>query len=295
MELYQLKYFLEAARQSNFSRAAASLNLAQAALSEQMRKLEQELGTPLFHRGGRATTLTAAGQTLRRHAEDLVDRARAARQAVQDLVGLHQGRLVLGAIPSVSACLLPAVIASFRRRHPRIELSLQEGTSEEVAQWVDRGRVELGVVQHPLQSAHLTAASLFTEPFVLLLPRQHGLAKQRRVALSRLAQEPFVLYKGRARSTALEACRQAGFEPRIVCESSELDTVRSLVAAGLGLAILPQLAARQKLAGCKTLPLSGEPVQREVLLIRRAGHADSPSAHVFAGLLAKACASRLSQ
>jgi LysR family transcriptional regulator, hydrogen peroxide-inducible genes activator len=123
MELYQLEYFLEAALQQNFTRAAQKLNLAQAALSEQMRKLETELGTQLFHRGRRETVLTAAGETLRVHAEGLLERAQAARQAVSDLAGLRGGRLTIGAIPSVSACLLPAAIAAFRKKHPLVEMA----------------------------------------------------------------------------------------------------------------------------------------------------------------------------
>lgn len=289
MDLYQLEYFLEAARQRNFTRAAARLHLAQAALSEQMRKLEGELGTPLFHRGRRETTLTAAGETLSTHAEDLLDRAKAARQAVNDLMGLKGGRLVLGAIPSVSACLLPAAIAAFRKRHLQVELSLHEGTSEEVAQWVDSGRVELGIVQHPITRGHFDESTLFNEPFVLLVPKHHATARQRRVSLAKLAGEPFVFYKGRARDTALTACRAAGFEPRIACESSELETVRSLVAAGLGIAILPRLATRDKVAGCTTLQLQGERLQRKVTLINRASHALSPSATVFRATLDQHC------
>jgi len=286
MELYQLEYFLEAARQRNFTRAAASLNLAQAALSEQIRKLETELSTPLFHRGRRETVLTAAGETLRVHAEGLLHRAEAARRAVQDLLGLRSGRLTIGAIPSVSACLLPAAIAAFRKRHPAVELALFEGTSETVAQWVESGRVEFGIVQLPSTSGSFDEIPLLREPFVALVAKSHPLAKQRSVSLVKLAQESFVLYKGRARDTAFAACREAGFEPRIACESSELETIRSLVAAGLGIAILPQLATRQPSKDCQVIRLRGDPVERQVALLSKAGHAPSPSAAVFRTILA---------
>ena len=285
MELFQLEYFLEAARQRNFTRAAARLHLAQAALSEQIRKLESELGTPLFNRGRRETVLTAAGETLRLHAEALIERAGAARQAVQDVVGLRGGRLHIGAIPSVSACLLPAVIAAFRQQHPLVELALFEGTSEAVAQWVESGRVEFGIVQLPTVGGSFEAKVLFTEPFVALIAAGHPAARQCSVSLAKLAGEPFVFYKGRARDTALAACRAAGFEPRIACESSELETVRSLVAAGLGIAILPQLATRQPVANCRAVRLRGDPVEREVALLSRAGHRASPGAAVFRAIL----------
>jgi LysR family hydrogen peroxide-inducible transcriptional activator len=281
MELYQLEYFLETARQRNFTRAAAKLHLAQAALSEQIRKLETELGAPLFHRGRRESALTAAGEILRVHAEGLLERAEAARRAVQDVMGLRGGRLSVGAIPSVSACLLPGAIAAFRGSHPQVELALYEGTSEAVAQWVESGKVELGIVQLPTSEGRFEEQLLLTEKFFALVPSTHPATKQRCVSLAKLAGEPFVLYKGRARDTALAACRAAGFEPRIACESSELDTIRSLVGAGLGIALLPQLATRQGAANCTALRLKGTPVERQVALLSRTGQAASPSAAVF--------------
>ncbi len=285
MDLYQLEYFLEAARQRNFTRAAAHLHLAQAALSEQIRKLEKELGTPLFSRGRRETVLTAAGEALRPHAEALLFQAEAAKTAVQELVGLRGGRLTLGVIPSVSACLLPAAIAVFRKRHPLIELRLLEGTSEDVAKWVENGRVEFGVVQLPTTVGSFEEQLLFTEPFVALVARSHAAASQSSIGLAKLSNESFILYKGRVRDTTLTACRAAGFEPRIACESSELDTIRSLVAAGLGIAILPQLATRESNAKCVCLRLRSDPVERRVAILSRKGHAHSPSATEFRKIL----------
>ncbi len=285
MELYQLEYFLEAARQRNFTRAALRLNLAQAALSEQMRKLESEMGTPLFHRGRRDTILTTAGETLRLHAEELIQRASAARRAVQDLVGLRTGRLTIGAIPSVSACLLPAAIAAFRKRHPLVELALFEGTSEAVAQGVESGRVDFGIVQLPAGGGSFEEQLLLTEPFVALISKNHRVSHQSAVSLSKLSDEPFVFYKGRARDTALTACRTAGFEPRIVCESSELETIRSLVAADLGIAILPELATLHPVRNCVAIRLRGNPVKRQVAILSRSGHTASPGAAVFRQIL----------
>ena len=285
MELYQLEYFLEAARQRNFTRAAAKLRLAQAALSEQMRKLESEFGTPLFNRGRRETVLTPAGETLRLHAESLLDHAALARRAVSDLVGLRGGRLTIGSIPSVSACLLPAAIAAFRKLHPLVELALFEGTSEAVAGWVEGGRVEFGIVQLPTSGGSFDEHLLLTETFVAFVPNTHPVARQRSISLAKLAAEPFVLYKGRVRDSALTACRDAGFEPRIACESSELETIRSLVSVGLGIAILPQLATRQPTAGCVVVPIRGNPVERRVAVLSRSGHTASPGASVFRKIL----------
>ncbi len=285
MELFQLEYFLEAARQRNFTRAAAHLNLAQAALSEQIRKLEAELGTALFSRGRRETVLTAAGETLRSHAESLLARAEAAKEAVQEVVGLRGGRLSIGVIPSVSECLLPNAIAQFRKLHPKVELGLLEGTSEEVSQWVEKGRVEFGIVQLPTSAGRFEEQLLFAEPFVIVVAKSHAVAKQRTVNLAKLSQEPFILYKGRARDTAIAACRNAGFEPRIACESGGLETIRSLVAAGLGIAILPQLATRQLSSKCKAISILGGHVERQVSILSRREHSSSASAQVFLEIL----------
>ena len=286
MELYQLEYFLEAAHQRNFTRAAARLNLAQAALSEQMRNLEAELGTALFHRGRRETNLTKAGETLRTHAEDLLERAAIARRAVTDLIALRGGRLAIGTIPSVSACVLPDAIEAFRKKHPQVELALFEGTSEAVAHWVESGRVDFGIVQLPAAVGNFEASILFSEPFVLLTGKSHPIAKRRTIELARLAKEPFILYKGRARDTAVAACRAAGFEPRIACESGELATIRSLIAAGLGIALLPQLATSQAMKGCVSILIQGEAISRQVAILSRSGQAPSPSAAVFRKVLA---------
>jgi len=281
MELYQLEYFLEVARQRNFTRAAARLHLAQAALSEQIRKLEEELGTRLFQRGRRESTLTAAGETLREHAEELLDRAAVARRAVQAVVGLRGGRLVIGAIPSVSASLLPAAVREFRRRHPQVELVIVEGTSESVAEGVASGRVEMGIIQHPTPAGALEERELLSESFVVVAPTNHPVARQKRVNLKSLADEPFILFKGRARASALEACRLAGFEPRLACESGELETVRALVAAGLGVALLPELAAQRARPACALVRLSAPKVERRLVVVTRRGYAASPAAAEF--------------
>jgi len=285
MDLYQLEYFLEAARQRSFTRAAAKLNLAQAALSEQMRKLEAHLGAKLFDRGRQETTLTPAGETLRAHAEALLAQAAEARRAVCDLVAMKSGRLAVGAIPSVSACLLPAAVAAFRRKHPQVELALHEGTSEAVAQWVEARKIELGVVQLPSPGDAFEVTPLLEESFVLLVPVGHPLARRRAPKLADLAKESFVFYKGRARDVAQDACRSAGFEPRTACESGELETVRSLVAADLGVALLPGLAVRGKVPGCAAVRLGGEPIRRSVALLQRRGQELSPAAQSFRRLL----------
>ena len=120
-----------------------------------------------------------------------------------------------------------------------------------------------------------------------LIAKTNPKANQKTIQLAKLAEETFILYKGRARDTALSACREAGFEPRIACESSELETIRSLVSAGLGVALLPQLATRQATPGCVAIPLCGPPIERRVAILSRLGHSPTPGAAVFNEILLK--------
>ncbi|HTI70627.1 MAG TPA: LysR substrate-binding domain-containing protein [Candidatus Limnocylindria bacterium] len=285
MELYQLRYFVETARQRNFTRAAARLHLAQPALSEQIRKLEADLGTSLFHRGRRESTLTAAGQALFEHAEALLTQASVIRQKVHDVAAMRTGKLTIAAIPSVSAFLLPPAVARFRQSHPDVELRLMEGTSEAIAEDVESGRADLGFVQLPLRRTNLDQKVLFQEPYRLLCPRRSRLARHGPVRLAALAEEPFVLYQGHVRDAALAACRAVGFEPRIACETRELTTVHALVAAGLGVSLLPQLATSRGTSGCAVISIESPVLHREIALISRAKQSPSPAAEGFELLL----------
>ncbi|MEI6713654.1 MAG: LysR family transcriptional regulator [Verrucomicrobiota bacterium] len=285
MEIYQLQYFLEVAQTRNFTRAAERLHIAQPALSEQIRRLEEELGTKLIDRGRRESVLTAAGKVLAERASGLLDQLESTKRAVQDIVGLRAGRLVLGAIPSVSACVLPPVVAEFRHRYGQVELLLVEGTSESVAEWVEAGRVDVGIVQLPVSGERLVSVELLRERFVLLVDQSHRLVCRKKIAVEDLAGEQFVFYKGRARDSALEACRLAGFVPKIACESGELETVRSLVAAGLGVAILPELAGKQDRSNCVSIPIVDPNLMRTLSVIRSDRRAESPASIAFTELL----------
>jgi len=286
MELYQLGYFIEIARQRSFTRAAGRLHMAQPALSQQMKNLEAELGTPLFNRGRKEVQLTAAGKAFLPRAEGLLAQAEAAKAVVSDVARLRGGKLTIAAIPSVSACLLPQVIQRFSRQHPQVALQLIEDSSERVADCVESGQADIGFLQLPASKSAFKAQPLITEPFVLLVGKSHALARQKAVLLRQLSAESFIFYKGRARDTALESCRKAGFEPRIVCESGELGTVRALVAAGLGLAIVPRLAAGNLPTTIRTVAIREPKMQRQIAAVWQKGSVLSPAAATLLDLTA---------
>ncbi|MBN8419621.1 MAG: LysR family transcriptional regulator [Verrucomicrobia bacterium] len=278
MELYQLGYFIEIARQRSFTRAAGRLHMAQPALSQQMKNLEAELGTPLFIRGRKEVQLTAAGKAFLPRADGLLAQAEAAKAVVSDVAQLRGGKLTLAAIPSVSAGLLAEVIRRFSTQHGQVALQLIEGSSEHVADCVESGQADLGFLQLPASKSAFKSLTLITEPFVLLISKTHPLARQKSVLLRQLSAESFIFYKGRARDTALEACRKSGFEPRIVCESGELGTVRALVAAGLGLAVIPRLAAGSLPEDILMVPIREPKMQRQIAAVWQKGSVPSPAA-----------------
>jgi DNA-binding transcriptional LysR family regulator len=285
MELYQLGYFIEIARQRSFTRAAERLHMAQPALSQQMKNLESELGTALFIRGRKEIQLTAAGKAFLPRAEALLTQAEAAKAIVSDVAQLRGGKLIIAAIPSVSACLLPEVIRSFSRLHDKVELQLIEDSSERVAENVESGLADIGFLQLPASKSAFETRTIISEPFVLLVAKSHPLVKQKEVALKQLAAESFIFYKGRARDTALEACRKAGFEPRIACESGELETVRALVAAGLGLAVVPQLAAGNLPKTIQAISIREPKMHRQIAAVWQKGSVLSPAAHALLKLV----------
>lgn len=287
MELYQLGYFLEIARQRSFTRAAEHLRMAQPALSQQMKNLEAELGTTLFVRGRRETQLTAAGKALEPKATALLAQAEAAKHAVADVAQLRGGRLVVAAIPSVSACLLPEVIRAFGKQHGQVELQLMEESSERVAELVESGMADVGFLQPPVSRRTFETRPIMTEPFVLLVARTHACvkAKEKEVLLKQLADEAYIFYKGRARDTALEACRKAGFEPRIACESGELETIRALVAAGLGVAVVPELASHSLPKTIQAVRIREPKMQRQIAAVWKKGSQLSPAAQALLRLV----------
>ncbi|MDB6005670.1 MAG: hypothetical protein JWR15_2657 [Prosthecobacter sp.] len=284
MELYQIGYFIEIARQRSFTRAADRLHMAQPALSQQMKNLEAELGTALFIRGRKEEQLTAAGKEFLQRSEGILTQEEAAKAVVSDVAQLRGGKLIIAAIPSVSACLLPGLIHRFSQQHAKVELQLIEDSSERVADCVESGVADIGFLQLPASKAAFKAQTIITEPFVLLVGKTHDLAKQKSVSLRQLAAESFIFYKGRARDTALESCRKAGFEPHIVCESGELGTVRALVAAGLGLAVVPRLAAENLPNTIRTVAIREPKMQRQIAAVWQKGSVLSPAAATLLNL-----------
>lgn len=268
MELFQLRYFVTAARSLHFSRAADELYVSQPSLSLQIARLEEELGTPLFHRRGRRVSLTDAGEALLPLAERILAQEKEARRVVQQVRGLERGRLSLCALPALDQHLLPPWLAQFRREHPGVEIRVREQRpAGAVARAVAEGRADLGFVHLPCEAEGLAVRPLLEDTFALVVPEAHPFAERNCVPLAEAVGEDWVwVHEAQSPDHPLmAACLAAGFTPRVVCESGSAQGVLALVAAGLGIALLPRLAIEAR-EGTRRVPL-GPPVPGRTLAV----------------------------
>jgi DNA-binding transcriptional LysR family regulator len=288
MEFFQLRYFVAAARHLNFSRAATEVFIAQPSLSQQIANLERELGTPLFARTGRAVRLTDAGIALLEHAERILAQEDAARRAVRAVAGLEAGRLIIETLPTPSQHLLPPYLARFRQEYPKIELQVREAVpARAVGEAVAAGRADLGILHLPCAVDNLEMRQLLIEELVIVAPENHPLTRRETPpALGDLADENFVwVPEGTtAEHPFYAACLAAGFAPRIACISGSGAGMQALVAAGLGISLLPRLAAHPP-AGAVVLELAPPRPTRTLAIVWRGDGALSHAAATFLKML----------
>jgi LysR family transcriptional regulator, transcription activator of glutamate synthase operon len=280
MELHHLRYFEAVARHGHVTRAAHEMHIAQPSLSKQIQALEAELGVALFDRVGRRVELTAADQLLLPYARRALREVADARMALRQWSSLEQGQVAIGAPPTVGAHLFPQALAMFHQRYPAIALGLHEMGAVRLATLLDEGTIDLAVVSVALPA--FTSAELFTEALVVAVAQDHPLARRKAVRGAELAEEPFILFPVgyELRSRTLELCRSAGFEPHVVLDGGETDTVVRLVAAGLGVAVVPRLALEGS-AGIVGLDVSDSELRRTLRLIWHPERSLSPAAEAL--------------
>jgi LysR family hydrogen peroxide-inducible transcriptional activator len=259
MELHQLRYFLAVARTKNFSRAAEQCHVAQPSLSQQIMKLEDELGERLFERTKREVSLTPAGDLLRVHAERVLQEVELARDGVREFRGLVRGRVVLGVLPTVAPYFLPQRLRAFSSRFPAVEVVVHEDTTDQLAAAVLAKEVDLALVSLPVERVGLAAEEFFDEKLLVALPAGHALAKRPRLTFDDLEREAFILMKeGHCLSgQALQFCRINGFAPQISFRSAQIETVLAFVAKGWGVSVVPEMACIRPMRGVRFRTLAG--------------------------------------
>lgn len=291
MELRQLQYTLQIAADKNFSRAAEKLHIAQPSLSQQLSKLEKELGVLLFQRNTSTVELTHAGASFVEHAQKIMDAVEQLRQEMSDISQLRKGKVIVGSMPITGSHLLPRVLPAFKKSYPDIEITLLEDSSLNLEKLTASGKADLSLLSLPLTEPSLSWVPVGVETIDLAVPPQHPLALRvhkhpaKLTSLSELKDEAFiVLKKGQGfRKLTFDLCREAGFEPNVVFESNNIETIQSLVATGMGVTLVPHFIARAKRSEFIPvyLPLA-EPVPSRTLVVAyRNGRYLSKAADAF--------------
>jgi DNA-binding transcriptional LysR family regulator len=250
MELRHLRYFVVTAEAQHFTRAAERLGMAQPPLSQQIRQLEQEVGTPLFDRTGRGVVLNDAGHAFLACAQDILQRAQAAVQTAQRAARGEVGELTLGFTESASFNgVVTELIRQYRQQYPDVEMTLSQGDSESLVAQLREGTIDAAFVRPPfaldggLAFPQLAFTQLAEEPLVVALPLGHALARRKRLAPNDLTQERFILYSRKSgyglSADIMAACRQHGLNPLIGQRAPQLSSAVNLVAAGMGVAVVP--------------------------------------------------------
>ncbi|HPG75283.1 MAG TPA: LysR family transcriptional regulator [Rhodoglobus sp.] len=251
LDLHSIRIVRAIAEHGTISAAARALGYSQPAISQHLRRSEARLGTPLVIRSGRGVRLSEAGQVVARHAVAITSALDAASGDLAELVGLAAGTVRVAAFPTASSTLVPRLLASMRQRHPGITVGYVEAEPPEAIAMLRDGAVDLAITfaypgdrsdPHRPADVSLESVPLFTEPVVLALPDRHALADRQQVALADLADERWIAGCPLCRGHLLAACEAVGVTPNIELETDNAIAVLTLVAAGLGVALLPQLA-----------------------------------------------------
>ena len=244
MELHQLRYFCAVAEAGSFSRAAELSHVAQPSLSQQILKLEAELGARLFDRLGRSVRLTEAGKTFLPRARAVLRELEAARGDVSEGKDSISGHVTVGVIPTVSPYFLPAILTAFSKHFPDAAVSVVEEITPVLLDRLRAGAIDLAILALPIRGHEFESLPLLTEPLFAALPKKHKLSRRSQVSLHELRKEPFLLLRdGHCfRENAIAACDRARVSPQVVFESGQFSSLLGLVGAGLGISLVPAMA-----------------------------------------------------
>ena len=289
------------AEHGSIAAAAQALAFTPSAVSQQIATLEREAGVALVERGPRSVRLTEAGRVLVAHTDGIVGSLAAAEAEIQAIAGLRGGMLRLSSFPTAYATIMPRAIGEFRRRHPAVELTLTEADALASIGRIKSGELDLALVYEydfvPLpEDDSVERTHLLDDPIRVVLPRGHRVAKRRAVRLDELADESWI--SSTPRSSCYEfvarACRAAGFEPNIGFESDDHGVWQGLVAAGVGVALAPDLALETLYPGVEARPVALSPLKRRVFAVHRTG-GRSPAIEAMLEVIAETIAAREEQ
>jgi LysR family transcriptional regulator, hydrogen peroxide-inducible genes activator len=284
MELHQLRYFVAVADEGSFSRAAAKVRVAQPSLSQQIRKLEAEVGQPLFDRLPRSVVLTEAGRCLIDYARQILASVGDARRCVDELKGEVAGKLAVGAIPTIAPYVLPELVVTFQDHYPDVTLEIVEDVTSGITRRIEAGELDAALASTCQASPTLRRESLGTEPLLALVPEKHPFAKKDLVEFDDLKSQRFLLLHemhclSQQVNHLLESRR---LRPEVALAGSQLSTIANMVAASIGVSIVPQMMVKHHATpGCVVLPFASPVPERELNFLSNPLRFQSKAAAAF--------------
>ncbi|PRX45931.1 DNA-binding transcriptional LysR family regulator [Prauserella shujinwangii] len=286
MELRQLRYLVAVVDEGGFTRAAEKLHVAQPGVSAQIRQLERELGQPLLDRSARGVRLTEVGLAVLPYARAALEAVEGARFAVDELTGLLRGRVSVGTVVSCGALGVPDLLAAFHRAHPGVEITLSEANSDELLRRLRTGELDVAVAALAGgPPPDVEVRTLVEEPIVAAVANGDPLAERGAVPVARLARRPLIsLPPGTGLRASLdEACAQARVTPKIAFEAGDPDVLADLAVRGLGVAVLPESAVRERPGELRAVAITDPPLRGRVVVAWRRGGPNGPAARAFLG------------
>jgi len=279
-----LRYFVAVADEGSFSRAAAKVRVAQPSLSQQIRKLEAEVGQPLFDRLPRSVVITEAGRCLLEYARQILASIGDARRCVDELKGKIAGDVAVGAIPTIAPYVLPELVVTFQKHYPDVTLHIVEDVTAGIARRIEAGELDVALASTCQKSPTLRIERLGNEPLLALVPEEYPLVKQTVVTFDDLKSQRFLLLHemhclSQQVNHLLESRR---LHPEIALAGSQLSTIANMVAAGIGVSIVPQMMVKHQVTpGCVSLPFAPPVPERELNVLYNPLRFQSKAAAAF--------------
>ena len=273
MEIHQIRYMCAVAETGSFTRAAAREHVAQPSLSQQIIKLEDELGAKLFHRFHNQVRLTEFGKAFYTRALDILRAVSSIKSEIHDMAEMSRGLVRIGVIPTIAPYLLPKILPPFSKKFPEVQITVNEDITPVLIQKLQETTIDMAIVALPIQGAELLRQELLSEKLYAVVPCDHALADNGSVCLKDILAEPFLLLKeGHCfRDTVIAACKRVKVAPNIVFESGQFSTILGMVSAGMGVSIVPEMAVEPR-DGCKFVLIADERARRRVGVVRLQNH-----------------------
>lgn len=289
VDLSQLEIFLRIAEEKSFSRAAEKMLRTQPAISIAIKRLEEDLGEPLFDRSSKAGTLTEAGKILHSYAQRMINLRDEARAAVSELRGMHRGRLSIGANESTSLYLLPPLLVEYRRRHPEIKIEVYRNFSERIPSEVLERNLDFGFLSYDPQHPSLQSMEVYRDELVFVVHPKHHLARRASVTVKELGSEQFVAHnvKTPSRARIFELFAQHCTPLNISIELATLETIKDFVRRNAGVAIIPRLVVRDDVRDgtLVEVPVRGMKIEKMLRIVFRREQSLSHAARAFLDMI----------